>query len=53
MTRSELREIQTKADSLDAAVEWLSGRIDSEKLMNVYDILTGKGKYEKKQDTKD
>ena len=40
ITYRDLEEWRHKAKLLDEAVEWMTGRIDSEKLMKVYDILT-------------
>jgi hypothetical protein len=36
----QLEEWKAKAKALDAAVEWLKGRIGCERCMKVYDILT-------------
>lgn len=40
LTWKDLEELRSKAQALDEAVEWMTGRIDSEKLMTVYGILT-------------
>jgi len=40
LSLKELEERKAKAKVLDEAVEWMTGRLDSEKLMTVYDILT-------------
>ena len=40
LSLKELEEWKAKAKVLDEAVEWMTGRLDSEKLMTVYDILT-------------
>ena len=36
----QLAEYERKAALLDEAVAWMTGRLDNEKLMRVYDILT-------------
>ena len=36
----QLAECERKAALLDEAVAWMTGRLDNEKLMRVYDILT-------------
>lgn len=40
LSLKELEEWKAKAKALDAAVEWLRGRIECEKCMTVYDMLT-------------
>jgi hypothetical protein len=40
LSLQELEEWKAKAKALDKAVEWMTGRLDSEALIKVYDILT-------------
>ena len=40
LTLRQLEEYRRKAALLDEAVAWMTGRLDNEKLMRVYAILT-------------
>ena len=40
LTCKQLEEFKRKAALLDEAVEYMTGRLDNEKLMTVYAILT-------------
>lgn len=43
LTCYELDELRWKARRWDAAMEWIDGRIDHERVMRVHDLLTGRG----------
>ena len=45
LTWEELERLRAKADAVDEAVTYLKGRMDSEKLMTVYRILTSNDRH--------